>query len=159
MRIKGIPIDDFPPASKEPVDLTKIEELRQKITTAVNFQEPWDFFFDHLGENDNFLSMGQPTDPGPLRPALQEIGRQLFGVDVIANRTLFIEIPGTDFYHGAVFLNDQLTNLLFFQDSGIGLLSVMMPPDGKITFVRFSTIQIPAEKAITIQSSFSRAIH
>ncbi|HMY72567.1 MAG TPA: hypothetical protein PLQ88_12095, partial [Blastocatellia bacterium] len=80
------------------MDWKKLDELKEKMQTVEEFGEAWNFFFDHFGENNEFMNMGHPTKNKLvnklLKEVLKKVGRQhLNKASVLVSNMLLIEIP------------------------------------------------------------------
>jgi hypothetical protein len=67
--------------------------LKEKILGAENFNEPWEYSFDHFSENPAFMNMGKKTQSSLLRTILEEVGERLFRQKVKVANMMLTEIP------------------------------------------------------------------
>ena len=128
------------------MDLSQLEDLKKKLVTAKDLSEVGNYFFDHLGEDSDFLDLGKPGRNAVLEAFIAALGRQLCGGKCTITKLLLIQVPGTHFIHGGCFLNGRLANVIYFDDIEVGLLCLVpTKPGGDTVFSRFSAQALPAE--------------
>ena len=121
------------------MDLTRLNELRERMHAARTFSDVWDYFLKHLGENPEFIALGQRASDPFLESVLSEVGRQLFGRPVEVHDLMLTRIEEYGFIHGTACIEDRLTSALYFEEIHKGMLAVVWsarPPETK--FVRFT---------------------
>lgn len=129
------------------LDLKKMDTLKEKLVNCKDFREAFNYFFDHFGENDQFLDMGQEVEYSELKQVLAKVG-QLTIANHNANPSMFliIKLKKHNFYHGAYFLDSRLVNFIFFKDIDKGMIAVASSPDSKrVLFARFSLAQFKGD--------------
>jgi hypothetical protein len=127
------------------MDLTKLATLKEKLVSAKEFAEVWTYFLDHLGENPEFMALGERVQDRFLERVLSEIGKQLFGRTVQVRDTAFIHLPEHGFVHGALTLEDRPGSVFYFRDIRQGLVVLvwsLAPTETK--FARFSGFPMPS---------------
>jgi len=135
-----------------------IVALKDQIQAATEFNKPWHYFFDHLGENPEFLRIGIETQSPFLEAALAEIGKSVFKAEASVSNLLMLEIEGQDFIHGGCLLQGRLTNFLFYKDINVGLVSVLMSlQTSEYLFIRFSGAEIKKGQSFVLQSQIGGA--
>ncbi|MBO0726816.1 MAG: hypothetical protein J2P52_14525, partial [Blastocatellia bacterium] len=85
------------------LDLKKLEDLKEKMQIEEDFGAIWKFFFDHFGEDPEFMMMGERADETMrlfLEPILENICEQLVNREVMAAQFILTELPDQKFYHG-----------------------------------------------------------
>jgi hypothetical protein len=128
------------------MDLSRLENLKEKLATAKDLSEVGNYFFDHFGENSEFLDLGKPGRNEMLESFIAALGRQLCGGKCVITNMLLVQVPNTHFIHGGCFLNGRLANVIYFDDIEVGLLCLVpAQPGGKTMFSRFSGQALPPE--------------
>jgi len=126
---------------KYKMDLEQLLTLKDKLVAAKEFYEPWEYFFDHFGEDPDLYEVGQRKDHNLLKKVIEVVGEQLFKKKVALINLLIVSIPEYHFFHGACFIQGKMTNFLYFEDIDMGLLAVVMGPGKSQTMlVRFSSM-------------------
>jgi hypothetical protein len=129
------------------MDLALLATLKDKLATATNFAEVMVYFFDHFGEDPDFMGQGESGRVPFLETVLAEVGKQLYkdsGRTTLAIDFRLVRLPEQQFVHGAVTLGGKPANVIYFEDVHIGLMTViwsLKPPETK--YVRFSGRQMP----------------
>lgn len=139
----------------------KIAALKEKVVTAENFTEAYEYFWDHLSKNSDFLQLSKKAKHPHLKKVLTRIGEKLFAQDVTITNLLLMKIRTCHFYHGAFFIQGKPAAVLFFEDIGMGLICIgMSMKTYETSFIRFSSIDIEHDIPIILQpSSGSKIIH
>ncbi len=129
------------------MDLALLATLKDKLATATNFSEVMVYFFDHFGEDVAFMGLGETGRVPFLESILAEVGKQLFkdsGLATLAIEFRLVRLVEQQFVHGAVTMGGRPANVIYFEDTHIGLLTViwsLQPPETK--YIRFSGRQMP----------------
>ncbi len=126
----------------------EIKKLKEVMMSADELIEIFRFFFDHLGENSDFMEMGNLTEHPGLNRILKAIGKRLLNDDIRITDLLLREIPKHGFIHGKCFINDKMTSVLYFEDIDMGIISIILsfsnPPDNRL--LRFSGVSMPDDR-------------
>ncbi|HMV49154.1 MAG TPA: hypothetical protein PLD20_22450 [Blastocatellia bacterium] len=138
------------------MDWKKLDELKEKMQTVEEFGEAWNFFFDHFGENNEFMNMGHPTKNKLvnklLKEVLKKVGRQhLNKASVLVSNMLLIEIPKRHFFHGPAMVDNYMASLFYFEDLKMGMISLARLGSGWVHYARFSTLDVTGNKSINLQ--------
>ena len=122
------------------MDITLLETLRFKISTAKDFSEVFEYFFDHFGEDPKFFDAGEPAENDLLLQLLGQIGGQIFKTDRVKLDNLrLIRVKEYNFIHGGMTINGAMANVIYCEDLQQGLLCLFRPTVKPPTqFVRFS---------------------
>lgn len=140
------------------MDWKKLDELKQMTQTADEFGPVWKFFFDHLGENPEFMNLGRPTKnklvTKLIKETLKATGQaHLNKQAVLVSNLLLIEIPKRGFYHGPAMVDDHMASLFYFEDLKMGMISLAKLGSGWVHYSRFTTLGIAGGgKNVNIQS-------
>jgi len=130
------------------MNLQKLSVLKDKLITAKDFQDPWNYFFDHFGENPDFLQLGHRSHDPALKTIIEGIGEQLFKKKVKVSNFLLTEIAEHNFFHGACFIQGRIATVLFFKDIDKGLLAISMSMGSSaVSLVRFSSLKIESSRS------------
>ncbi len=138
------------------LDLQKLEELKEKMQNEEDFGLIWKFFFDHFGENPEFMALGERAAENMhsfLEPILENICKQVVKRDVLAAQFILSEIPGWDFYHGPCMTDVGIVVVFYFNDLKMGMFSLTPSlGSGLVHYGRFSTIPAPDKNSFLVQS-------
>ena len=118
-----------------------IEAMRAKLITGDKFHEIQGFFFDHLGENNNFMKFCKKAKHPMLKSTIHQISNQLFEKEAELTNMMLLKAPKTSFYHGTCFLDGCLTSIIFFEDIKMGMISVVMHQMSETRHIRFTSIK------------------
>lgn len=107
------------------IDFSKLYILKKKMQLASDFSTPWNYFFDHFGENLSFMGMGKPVQNEMIEAVIKAVGQQIFHKKKVRlDNTMLTALPDYHFIHGACFLEGRLCILFFFSDIDQGLIAV-----------------------------------
>ncbi len=122
------------------MELTRLQELKQRLLHDTQLPPIWSFFLDHLGENSEFIALGQRLEHAFLSAVVAQVARTAFPEPRVATDLLLARIPGQAFIHGGFFLAGRPGGLLYFEDIEVGLLvATDLPPSIEVKYARFST--------------------
>ena len=92
-------------------------------------------FFDHLGENEEFISkkVSHQCKCEKLQVLLGTALEVFFkSRHIKTSAGHILRARGTPFYHGAFLAEDYTCNFLYFDDIGMGLLTLAKPTDPEV---------------------------
>ncbi len=120
--------------------IKKLAELKVKLVTTTDFHETFHYFFDHFGENDEFMRAGHARHNARLQEVLANCAQPILKQSVITMRnTVMVYIREHKFYHGALTINNIMANFFYFQDIDSGLMALAVAPEkGETIIARFS---------------------
>lgn len=128
------------------MDLSRLEDLKEKLVNSKDLSVVGNYFFDHFGEDSDFLDLGKPERHEVLEEFIAALGHKLCGGKCVVTNLLLIHVPDTQFIHGGCFINGRLANVIYFDDIEVGLLCLVpAKPDGQTMFSRFSVQALPPE--------------
>lgn len=134
--------------------------LKEKILGAENFNEPWEYFFDHFSENPAFMNMGEKTQNPLLQSILEEVGERLFRQKVKVTDMMLTEIPQHNFVHGACFVQGRLASVLFFKDVKVGMLSILgSARSHEVSMIRFTGVEVQGKGPFMIDFPKGKVVH
>jgi hypothetical protein len=126
------------------MDLTLLATLKDKLIHAKEFSDVMNYFFDHFGEDPDFIALGERTESPFLVAVLEQVGEQMFGRSVQLTNLLMTRLPEHQFIHGGFIINGRLANLIYFEDIHKGLMAVVASVSpGETKFVRFTGRPMP----------------
>jgi hypothetical protein len=139
------------------LDLRKLEDLKEKMQIEEDFGTIWKFFFDHFGENPEFMTLGSRADETMrlfLEPILEGICKQLVNREVMAAQFILTELPDQKFYHGPCLTDAGIAVVFYFEDLKMGMFSLTPGlGSGLVHYGRFSTIPAPGKDSFLLQST------
>ena len=134
--------------------------LKEKILAAENFNEPWEYFFEHFAENPAFMNMGKKTQNSLLQSILEEVGERLFRQKVKVTNMMLTEIPQHHFIHGACFVQGRMASVLYFKDIQVGMLSVVNSVQShEVSMIRFTGVEVKGKGPFMIDFSKNKIVH
>jgi len=141
------------------MDLKKLNILKEKLMTTEDFHQPWNYFFDHFGENPVFMTQGKQTENPKLKAVITSIGQKMFQheEDMTIDHLLLMEIKEYQFIHGAAFIQGRFITVLYFKEIDMGLVAVMGSPE--ISLARFTSLEVKTDKDIFLVPSTNKTIH
>ena len=141
------------------MDLHKLSTLKEKLMVAEDFKDPWEYFFEHFGENPLFLQLGQQATNPMLKAVVTKIGQQVFQrQDITVNHLLITEIEAHQFLHGAGFIEGLVVTIFFFKDIDMGLFAMALG-GSEISLARFTSLELKTNKDVFFAPSVSTAIN
>ena len=137
--------------------LEKLATLKQLMREAADFNDPWNYFFDHFGGDHEFMSSGEERNDEMLIAMIKGIGQQFFdSVDELDAMRL-MAIPEYHFLHGGLMMGESLVTVIYFDDIDTGLFAVMSLSEMHVTLARFSKLQ--TEGDVTFVANDQTTLH
>jgi len=134
--------------------------LKEKILGAENFNEVWEYFFDHFSDNPAFMNMGKKTQNALLRTILEEVGERLFRQKVKVTNMMLTEILQHHFVHGACFVQGRLASVLYFEDVKVGMLSILSSAQKhEVSMIRFTGVELQGKGPFMIDFPKDKIVH
>lgn len=127
--------------------IRKLSELKVKLVTTRDFHATFNYFFDHFGENHDFMGTGTPKYNERLQQVLATCAQPILKQSVIKMVNIkMIYVEEQKFYHGAAMINHMMANFFYFEDIDSGLIALAPSSlQGETIIVRFS-LQMLDEK-------------
>jgi hypothetical protein len=118
----------------------KLTELKMRLISATDFYAVFNYFFDHFGENEEFIDKSIPRHNSKLQHVLiASVEPVLQQRTILARKVMMFYVPHEKFYHGAAIFNGVLTNFFYFQEIDAGLIALSLDAmTGKTVIIRFS---------------------
>ncbi len=134
--------------------------LKEKITGSENFNEVWQYFFDHFSDNPAFINMGKKTQSAFLQSILEEVGERLFRQKVKLTNVMLTEIPQHHFVHGACFVQGRLASVMYFEDVKVGMLSILSSAQShEVSMIRFTGVEVQGKGPFMIDFPKNKVVH
>ncbi len=127
--------------------LSKLPELKEKLMLAEKIGDVWDYFFDHFGEDPEFMALGKRRKSPFLRNILVKLGRQLYGPEGKLTALQLVVLRKHRFAHGSCFLGAHPASVMYFADVGLGSVAATEPGTGRTHFVRFTEMGVAPARA------------
>ncbi|MEO5332214.1 MAG: hypothetical protein H7839_09335 [Magnetococcus sp. YQC-5] len=139
---------------------THLVELKNLLMTATEFNSVFHFFFDHLGENVEFMRSGKFYKNPDLKKIMFVIGKGIFKDEEITVSGLMLKLVQKHlFIHGVCHINGQLVTLFFFRSINMGMAATSDPSRPSNTlFIRFTTM-MEANRHLSLQNVSGPTIH
>ena len=139
------------------MSLEKLATLKKMIQEATDFDEPWDYFFTHFGENPEFMRSGKAYHDETLKIVIKAVGQQFFkSVDEL-DKVLLMAVEGSEFIHGGIMLEGKIATVIYFDDADVGLFAIMSMSTMKVTLVRFSKLETQGD--VTFVANDKKTLH
>ncbi len=117
----------------------RLNLLRQIMLNETNFSTIYTYFLDNLGDDPKFQTIGKTVKRPKLKNIVTKIGKEVTGTGHITKLVL-IKIPQYPFIHGPLFVDNCISNLFFFEDISVGLISILLPTmDTHFTRLSYTT--------------------
>ncbi len=134
--------------------------LKEKLVGAENFNEVWEYFFDHFSENPAFMEMGEKTQNPLLQAILEEVGERLFRQKVKVTNMMLTEIPQHHFVHGVCFVQNRLASVMYFKDIKVGMLSILgSVQTHEVSMIRFTGVELHGKGPFMIDFPKDKIVH
>jgi len=134
----------------------EVLELKEKVQTGTNFSEIYNFFFDYLGESDEFNDICKKAKHPVLKQFLAHLGERVFQKKVTIIHFMLLKFPKQKFYHGSFFMEGKIGGIIFFEDIDMGIFSVVNNYP-ETSFIRFSALRLG--NSVNYPAVQSKSIH
>jgi hypothetical protein len=126
------------------MDPSHFATLRDKFKHAEKFQSVWEYFLDHIANDDEFNRDSHRTRSEFLEPMFQEFCKSTIGQSPDPKDVLLVRYGKEHFIHGGAAVGPLLVNVMFFEDLMVGLFCVTDPFGRKPNkFARFTAKPVP----------------
>jgi hypothetical protein len=121
------------------MDLTQLQELKDKLLHDAELAPVWDFFFDKLAEDPAFMELGERTNHPFLEAVVSQVGEQMYPRDATLRGLILTRLAEQQFVHGGFNMGGRWGGVIFFEDTGVGMVAVPeLPPSAEVKFARFT---------------------
>ena len=128
-----------------------IATLRNLLPAAAGISDVWNYFFDHLATNPDFLDASEPCKSADLESKIEVAARSIFGkAKTRVKHGLWLQVPAHGLIHGSCSVEGCVTTALYFPDIQTGVAAIQRG-GSSIMQVRFSPpdlARIPASSGI-----------
>jgi len=124
----------------------QMETLKRKVVNEPDLKKVFEYFFDHFGEDMDFIRSCTPIQHELLIQLLPILVRELLP-PADYTRTLNLRLlhaPEYNFIHGAINVDKFYGGVIYFEDIQTGVISLCeFPPSGMTKFLRFNASVLP----------------
>ena len=122
----------------------RLPALKLKMATDSDFSAIYNFFFEHFGENPEFLKFGEQIEHPLLEQTLTHIARAVFKTNLsLPRHAKFIHLPDQHFVHGSCLFTGVLAAFFYFEDIDAGMAAFLSTSlTGNTEMARFSVKQL-----------------
>lgn len=125
-------------------NLHMLPGLKKRLVQATQFNKVFHYFFDHFGENPEFMKLGEQVQDKLLESLLAHVAGQALRTRIMVMQLLMIHLPQRKFIHGTGSMNGRVVSFFYFEDSKVGMLAIMgKSADAEHLFTRFSGMHMP----------------
>jgi hypothetical protein len=123
-----------------PAPLRRLTALKMKMSTGKDFSEIYGYFFDHFGENNEFLTLGKEVSHPLLKMVITQLTSTIFKKKFNPpQHSKFIHLPDQRFLHGSCIFPGVFAVFFYFEDLDSGMAALnRVPSSGRIEYARFS---------------------
>ena len=121
------------------MDLNHLDRLKRRLLQTDEFDSVAQDFLARACVDDDFLELGEFVESTLLQQIIHAAGRRCFGRDSRLESLALKRIDPANFVHGSFILGGRMANVIYFEDVGIGVVSIAaMTPHPTTEFVRFA---------------------
>lgn len=102
-----------------------LAELKTLLVEGKEFDKIYTYFFDHLGENNDFLRLGKKDPRSGMESVLEVVTGEMFKKRVKIDNLMAFRIPNEPFLHGTCMIEASIMTFFFFEDIAVGLAGLM----------------------------------
>jgi hypothetical protein len=122
------------------MNLKMLDTLKAKLVEATDFSTVLTYFFDHFGEDVEFVKASERVNNKFLEGVLAGIAAEALGEKKA--RPVMVMMMGVKkyrFIHGGIQMRGALGTFIYFEDLDKGLLGICKDPrSGEMKYARFS---------------------
>jgi hypothetical protein len=130
------------------LNLANLNVLKLKMAEEKEIAVAYNYFFDHFGENDEFLDVGKPARNEVLEAVLGQTVAQIMNLKspFTIQKLVMIHLPDHAFYHGGCFIGGRMVNFIYFDDIQLGCIALAYKiGNSSVQMLRFSTRILPQQ--------------
>jgi hypothetical protein len=123
--------------------LNEAHDLKKRMLETTDFPAFHDYYFTNFAEKASFRNMGKPVST-PRTDGIFRLIAEAYvasgGPRLVDMKGFLIEIREAHLIHGALFVDGQLTTVLYFTDVKVGMCSMADSRGGTemAKYIRFS---------------------
>lgn len=128
------------------MNLRLLSNLKYKLIRSQDLGEIWEYFWDHFGEDQNFIVLGRSTRHEFLEKVLKQVARKMFGKRARLTHVMFFRVPKQRFIHGTCRLDGKLSSVMYFEDIRAGCVAVVtsdVESESETQLARFKASSTP----------------
>jgi hypothetical protein len=131
--------------------LNEAADLKKRMLETTDFPEFHDYYFTNFAEKESFRKLGRPLSTPRTDGIFHMIAEAyvaIGGPRLVNMKGLLIEIREAHLVHGALFVDGQLTTVLYFTDVKVGMCTIAGSRGGKDMdkYIRFSADMAKTEQ-------------
>ncbi len=107
------------------LDLDRLDALREALVHDEDLDAVARRFLDDFGDDPDFVSRGFPTEEPLLEQLVRDVVRRAIGLSSDRAEFFLHRVAPTPFVHGAVVFGRRPATLLWFEDVGVGLVTIL----------------------------------
>ena len=115
-----------------------LERLKDIMLNETEFINTYTHYLDNFGEDREFKGICKTVKRPNLKAAMSTAGKQVTKGEGNIVHLMFVKLPGYPFLHATMFIDDRIATLIFFEDIGVGLMTIATPEN--TDFIRFSEV-------------------
>ena len=119
------------------MNLDRMTTLKDKMMRSANLGEVMDYFFDHFGDDTEFLRLGIRFEDPDLEAILLATVRELTGPQAELDNLLATRLQDQRFMHGGFTVLGKMGIFIYFEEIRTGIASVASLPAGPTQMARF----------------------
>lgn len=120
----------------------RLERLKMMLVSEKDFSNTYHYFFDLLGDDDNFMKLEKWEENSDFEGIIQAVGKAFLEEEVIVDGFLLMSLPKQRFAHGLCQVNGNLTTFFFFYEISMGMVAMVNPGGkGDALFARFTAFE------------------
>jgi hypothetical protein len=119
-----------------------IARLKELVVSAEDLAEPVRYFLDHVAAAPAIRRANELGNPTFLGQIIQGVATLHFEAAMPLASPMFFQVAEYGLWHGACRLGGRITQVLYFEDIGVGIVAIAyMPAAEQVDFLRFSVIR------------------
>ncbi len=128
----------------------EIAKLKEMLQTEEEFGKVMRYFFDELGDHQDFIDRGKRAKHRLLKDAVQVVAEQVLGENgVVVEHLLLTKLAKSKFYHGGCFVRGRVANVIYFEDIDMGMVGILMSGEASFMhFARFTCHRVDSDATI-----------
>lgn len=128
----------------------KLETLKDKLRNENEFSKTFQFFFDRVSRDADFMGAGKKVKYAHMKNLLKAVCEELFDETPAITGLFVIRLRRDRFYHGSCFLNGRMTAFFYFEEIDMGMVAVTISLSGLMKYARITSTPIGPDKAIIL---------
>lgn len=136
-----------------------LTELKRMLALEDEFSDTFKYFFDYLGENRDFVSLGKRAKNPDLKNIIKAVGESVLNEEVKVTGFLLTFLKEHRFYHGGCQVNGRMATVFFFREISMGMVAMLHSmKTHNLSFIRFTTFE-SANKRLSLHGIAQPTLH